>query len=156
MTNETKNNIVVEIGAPLVLPSKGDIIIGLEEVGYSVTVTEIDMTQYVSRAEVEGMLSSLQTVIDAPPDGEYERGHGDGMDTACREFRSLLDEAQERNEMRCPWCGEGVAIAKTVSIPQDHNPIRYRWYCDNVQCVALGPHCCTEAEAVESLKGERK
>jgi hypothetical protein len=90
-------------------------------------------------------------VIDAPPDGEYERGHGDGMDTACREFRSLLDDTQERNEMRCPWCGE---VAKVFAVQEVYR--RYYWHCGSDGCDASGPLCCTEAEAVESLKGERK
>jgi hypothetical protein len=94
MTNETANKIAVEIATDYsidIVDIRG--ILGRKIDDLDITL--IDMTQYVSRAEVEGMLSSLQTVIDAPPDGEYERGHGDGMDTACREFRSLLDDTQE-------------------------------------------------------------
>ena len=105
MTQTTQNKerrVVVEVSSSDPF-NKTDIQNAMDDLfnkhgGEPYTVTEIDMTQYVSRAEVEGMLSSLQTVIDAPPDGEYERGHGDGMDTACREFRSLLDEGGNDEE----------------------------------------------------------
>ena len=94
MTNETANKIAVEIATDYsidIVDIRG--ILGRKIDDLDITL--IDMTQYVKRSKVEDMLSSLQTVIDAPPDGEYERGHGDGMDTACREFRSLLDDTQE-------------------------------------------------------------